>query len=180
MQLDDTLKQRREHKKKSKYVRERQARQAHAPAAPAAGDGGDVSNDDESGDDAAPEEDAGEGAAAPGKMSVEEFLGGGFEDTMESDSGEEDDMMEDIEDVSDTEGAHLQDLEKLKEKDPEFYKYLQENDRELLDFDPDRVEEDVDLENVEDARLPEQKAPVLTKEILRRWQKALLEVRPQI
>ena len=36
------------------------------------------------------------------------------------------------------------------------------------------------VENVEDERMPEQKAPVLTKEILRRWQKALLEVRPQV
>ena len=82
--------------------------------------------------------------------------------------------------MSDEGRSHMLELTKLAEKDPEFYKYLQENDRELLDFDPDRVEEDVDLENVEDARLPEQKAPVLTKEILRRWQKALLEVRPQI
>ena len=32
---------------------------------------------------------------------------------------------------------HLAELSKLAEKDPEFFKYLQENDRELLEFDPD-------------------------------------------
>ncbi len=69
-------------------------------------------------------------------------------------------------------------LSKLAEKDPEFYKYLQENDRELLDFKLDGAgheDEDEDMEGEEPAE--EDQTPVLTKEILQKWQKALLDVR---
>ena len=75
---------------------------------------------------------------------------------------------------------HLEELSKLAEKDPEFYRYLQENDRELLEFDPSAVvqDSDEDMEDVEaDMDMEENKAPVLTGEILKKWQKALLEVR---
>lgn len=67
-------------------------------------------------------------------------------------------------------------LSKLAEKDPEFYKYLQENDRELLNFNPNAVQDrDEDMSDAEDE---ESKAiPALTKDILQKWQKALLEVR---
>jgi nucleolar complex protein 2 len=69
-------------------------------------------------------------------------------------------------------------LHQLAEKDPEFYKYLQDNDRELLDFNTNTLPE-VDDEDM--AELGEQgdgveRAPPLTMEILRQWQKALLEV----
>ena len=67
-------------------------------------------------------------------------------------------------------------LSKLAEKDPEFYQYLQENDKELLDFDPDAGGDDVNME--EDEANAEAIVPVLTKEELKKWQKALLEVCP--
>ena len=67
-------------------------------------------------------------------------------------------------------------LSKLAEKDPEFYKYLQENDQELLDFNLDDTAARDENDEEEEEAMEEDETPVLTKEILQRWQKALLEV----
>jgi nucleolar complex protein 2 len=78
--------------------------------------------------------------------------------------------------------SHMLELAQLAEKDPEFYKYLQENDRELLEFTttPDGDDEMDDEDDVMDEDDNEEEIgeglPVLTTGILKTWQKALLEV----
>lgn len=65
------------------------------------------------------------------------------------------------------------DLTALKTKDPEFYKYLQENDKELLEFNANEMELP---SSEEDEDMDEDKTPVLTSAILKQWQKSLIEV----
>lgn len=81
--------------------------------------------------------------------------------------------------------SHMLELAQLAEKDPEFYKYLQENDRELLEFttaqegrdesdDEDDVMDGDDDGDDDDDEMGEE-LPILTTGILKTWQKALLE-----
>lgn len=132
-------------------------------------------------------------------MSVEDFFAGGFEVPKEkktkqsSDSSESGDSDGEEKDLSDEDGsgssdeedeeALKQDLEKLKDKDPEFYKYLQNNDKDLLDFEGvnplDAMSEDEEEEaeevDTKEAKVKPQatKKVDLTLDVVRRWKNNL-------
>ena len=148
--LDQTLKQRQDAKKKQKYTQNKGKRVNDEPT------------------EEKEEEPEVVESQAPA-MSVDDFLSGGFREGMEGEDEEEeaeedDDDLDEVDDIEDAE-AHAQDLAQLAEKDPEFYKYLQENDQELLHFGQGEEKEEE-----EDERL-------LTMDMLQQWQKSLLRHR---
>jgi nucleolar complex protein 2 len=84
--------------------------------------------------------------------------------------------------------AHKGQLEALKEKDPEFYKYLKENDSELLDFDDHGdLAEVEDLSEAEEGPAKKKKKSndvdeeeesedtTLTVSMVKKWQKSMQE-----
>jgi len=191
-QLTKKIKARRKHQQiqkkilKNKGTRSKGRERAHVEA----------DDEDESANETKPSKKSLKG------MSVDDFLGASFmeededveepdgEDLGTEDEGEDSDVdMDDDENASfasmdklDDEGAtHMLELSKLAEKDPEFYKYLQENDRDLLEFnvDEDDYVDDVDDDDDDDddGDPDTSQLPVLTESILRTWQRSLLESR---
>lgn len=201
-QLDSTIKRRREHQKKRKVI-ERSVVAKKQKQLRSTGKKGNVAREVDDPQDLAEYQDGEDVAGKTDKfkgMSVDDFLGGGFksgaadedgEDQDEDQDDEEDDDetddLDQVEDMSDDEegvGMHAQDLEKLKEKDPEFYAYLQENDKELLQFGQQSDDDDQDEQDDEMPSKPKASSSKAAKaetgpqrvtlKMLAGWQKSML------
>lgn len=124
--------------------------------------------------------DNGEAEDASSGSSDSEGMGQAFDDSDQESGGSD----------SDDEDAHLGQLEALKEKDPEFYKYLAENDAELLDFNTqDDLAEVDELSEAEEEEPKPKKKKTKTSEadvsdltsntlnlaVVKQWQKSMSE-----
>ncbi|MBW0471452.1 hypothetical protein O181_011167 [Austropuccinia psidii MF-1] len=114
-------------------------------------------------------------------------LGSDGSESGDSNESDEDDDLNSIGGIDDEPMSRM-DFKMLKEKDPEFYKYLQENDKDLLEFNPDEIKSDEGdqlmeegaastAEEVDIESLDGHKQLVLTKDMLRAWKKAILQNR---
>ncbi|KAG8792319.1 Nucleolar Complex 2 protein, partial [Ceratobasidium sp. 428] len=188
-ELKRTITARRKHKAVKQKA---QARSAEKERKKRTGGG----EEDEGSDEEVLKKSKGKGKAKP----VDDLLSGTFLDGVDgdSDAGSATEIKEQVDDdisgsedgesdIADDESfasldeedegaAHAMDLAALKTNDPEFYKYLQENDKELLEFDASEAElsssEDGDAM---DEDKEEDVTPLLTTAILKEWQKSLIE-----
>ncbi|KAJ4333677.1 Nucleolar Complex 2 protein [Didymella glomerata] len=72
-------------------------------------------------------------------------------------NGDDDDVSASDSESGDDVETHKRDIENLKKNDPEFYKYLESNDKELLDFEDDDLAEMDALSASEDEATPRKK-----------------------
>ncbi|EGW34145.1 uncharacterized protein SPAPADRAFT_54330 [Spathaspora passalidarum NRRL Y-27907] len=132
-------------------------------------------------------------------MSVDDFFAGGFEVPKEKKTKkkkvEESDDEESSEEEEDEE-VMKENLKNLEEQDPEFYKYLKENDNELLDFEGvnplDAMDEDESEEEDEEEEEVKEKtkkkadtatAPgkvEITLELVKKWEQQLEKPSPKL
>ncbi|CAH6718230.1 nucleolar complex protein 2 [[Candida] jaroonii] len=102
-------------------------------------------------------------------MSVDDFFEGGFEVPKPKKNAKpiesEDDESSEEEDIEDIE----QNMKDLQSKDPEFFKYLQNNDKDLLDFEGsnplDAISDDEEEEQEEDDVISEDEIEPVEEEI---------------
>ncbi|ODN77012.1 hypothetical protein L202_05559 [Cryptococcus amylolentus CBS 6039] len=202
--LKDSIRQRRQTQQIKKKTEERKAhRSKQRGAAHSEDEGGSGSGDENEDDDDDEARKIGQPAAG-GKAggvakSVEELFGAGGLDVdageeseledLGSEDEEDDDEGEDEEDEPLDEAAMKKAMKDLAKKDPEFFKYLKDNDEDLLEFgdkgkereedeDEDEDEEmdsDEEMDEDEDEAPAERKKISVTMKMLRLWQEGMLK-----
>lgn len=84
-------------------------------------------------------------------------------DYYDRENQEEDDEDDDNSQVDESE-KHMKSLKKLKETDPDFYKFLKENDKKLLEFKASDEESDSEEDETENIHRPPEKLEVDSEE----------------
>ncbi|KAG6374069.1 Noc2-domain-containing protein [Boletus reticuloceps] len=171
-QLKKTIQSRKKHQESKKKIESRRGAKGKGKAPAQVSDGSEQ-------DDAEGTKNTTQPSSVKG-MTVDDFLGAGFmENESDDEDGDEDEeevaddeSFASVDDLEDEGVAHMHELSKLAEKDPEFYKYLQENDRELLEFGPEDAVDDEDDEE-EDVEMESETSPILTKDIFTRLAKGV-------
>ncbi|KAL7419909.1 Nucleolar Complex 2 protein [Cryptotrichosporon argae] len=192
--LTETIKKRRQVQQSRRKVEERVQRRAKQRGAARPEHAGDDGDDDDDENEVAK---VSGGRVAGVARTVDELFGGLEEEAEPSDEvddaeAEEDDEEDDEEDEDEGEDEEMSEeaMEKamrdLQKKDPDFFKFLQENDRELLDFknrpasDEDEDEdadedEDDDVEDEDEMDVDEPSKVVVTPRMLRLWQEGMVK-----
>ena len=200
--LKDTIKARRVHQQKRKKADDKiqqRRKQRGAPKSEGLSDEEEGEDEDDEKDVKAAQGSRG-GKAGGVAKTVEELFGeGGLDVSDEEDSEEEElseDEDEDEEDDDEDEGlldeeAMKKTMKGLAKSDPEFFKYLQENDQELLEFGQEpakakgkakKVEEDEDMDSGDDEEEDEEEEEEVMDKIsvsmrmVREWQNGMLKV----
>ena len=206
--LKDQIKSRRQHQQIKRKTEDRNARRQKQRGAPRE-DGGVADKDGEEEVDGAREVKRAGGRAGGVAKTVDELFGAGgmehgFEDGSELEELSDDDeentggTEESEENGEEGEGEELDEvamkkaMKDLEKKDPEFFKYLKENDRDLLSFGNEgkgkgkreaEVEDDEDEEmdpaeddEDEDEVEIERRKTSVTMKMLRQWQEGMLKV----
>lgn len=213
--LKETIDKRRKNQQVRRKADDRQLRRTKQRGAPKAEFGSDNEGEDEDEDDS--KERKGTNGAAGGRAggvakNVEELFGAGGldavdngegsdledlesgdEDTEEEEEEEEADGVED-EDLELSEEAMKKAMKDLEKKDPEFFKYLKENDGDLLEFGKGKSkaaaaaaapqsdeDEDVEMdgeeeEDEEDEEEQEEKKISVTGKMIKQWQEGMIKV----
>ncbi|KAL6454405.1 NOC2 Nucleolar complex protein 2 [Candida maltosa Xu316] len=138
-------------------------------------------------------------------MPVDDFFEGGFEIPKEKKSKKKKEVVEEEEESSseeeEDEEAMKESMKKLEEQDPEFYKYLKENDNDLLDFegvnpldaisddegegededDDEDVEKEVPSDAESEGEEPKASSKIeITTQLIKKWNEQLNKPSPKI